>query len=91
MTTEREAFEAARAAYVRLALNQAIERRGGINALLNPFFYTESDYPPTGTVANDLPSRKRSLDRLLSSDSIELTIKKVELNGALQPQCVRAG
>ena len=88
MTTKREDFEAALAALLRQALNQAIERRGGIHILLNELFYAHADHDPLGEVKENLAYRKRLIEKELSTPAVEVTLQTVELNSDRKPRFI---
>ena len=86
--TKRVDFEAALAAHVRQALNQAIERRGGVHVLLNELFYAHADHDPLDEVKDNLVYRKRIIEKELSTPAVEVTLQTVALNSDRKPRFI---
>ena len=83
--TKRVDFEAALADHVREMLNQAIERRGGVNELLNELLYAHADHDPLDEVTENLVYSKRLIEKELSTPAVVVTLQTVELNADLKP------
>ena len=81
----REDFERDLALHIAQQLKQAAERRGGLNILLNELFYSQADSTPTGDIEQNLHYRRGRIEKILSSEAIEVTIQKVELNSQFLP------
>ena len=81
----REDFERALALHIAQQLKQAAESRGGLNVLLNELFYSQADSTPNGDIEQNLHYRRGRIEKILSSEVIEVTIQKVELNSQFLP------
>ena len=82
----RGEFEEALVVHLKQMTHNATEKRGGVNLLLNELFYTQSDHPYAGVVAEGLLFRKKLIDKELTSEKVEITLKKIELNPDLKPR-----
>ncbi len=82
----RGEFEETLVVHLKQMTYNAAEKRGGVNLLLNELFYTQSDHPYAGVVAEGLLFRKKLIDKELTSEKVEITLQKIELNAQLQPK-----